>query len=62
MANSLAMVFEYLGGAVGLTVSGTIHRSTLASRFEHISKDLIVSFLFLSFPLPRGSCLQCCSS
>ncbi|KAK2756667.1 hypothetical protein FQN54_005112 [Arachnomyces sp. PD_36] len=41
IANSLAMVFEYLGGAVGLTVSGLIHRSTLIKRFSHIPDGII---------------------
>ncbi|KAL8639821.1 MAG: hypothetical protein Q9228_003195 [Teloschistes exilis] len=43
MANSFAVVFEYLGGAVGLTISSTINRSNLAQRVHSIPSKLVSS-------------------
>lgn len=43
VANTLATMFEYLGGAVGLTLSSTIYRSALVRRFNEIPGSSIVS-------------------
>ncbi|KAL8727195.1 MAG: hypothetical protein Q9166_006232 [cf. Caloplaca sp. 2 TL-2023] len=41
MANSLAVVFEYFGGAVGLTISGTINRLTFTQKTSSIPSNLV---------------------
>ncbi|KAL8800729.1 MAG: hypothetical protein Q9182_004972 [Xanthomendoza sp. 2 TL-2023] len=42
VTNSLAVVFEYLGGAIGLTISSTINRVSLAHRTASIPTTLVV--------------------
>lgn len=50
MANSLAIVSEYLGGAIGLTISGTINRSSLTRSLTSTTANLIVSETLLRSP------------
>ncbi|KAL8817150.1 MAG: hypothetical protein Q9223_003965 [Gallowayella weberi] len=45
VTNSLAVVFEYLGGAIGLTISSTINRVSLAHKAASIPKTLVVGQL-----------------
>jgi hypothetical protein len=51
IANSLAVVFEYLGGAVGLTVAGTINKQAVFSRFKRIPAQLVVRVFPVTLPL-----------
>lgn len=43
VANSLTVLFQNLGDAVGLAISGAINRGLLKSAFDKIPEDIVVS-------------------
>ena len=45
LANTVAVMFQYLGGAIGLAVAGIICRNSLATQLRNEPQEKIVRYL-----------------